>query len=122
MTTECDGTEVPPRGCHLCPGRAREAQATEGRLGPLLRPLPREAFETGRWFTPTGKLLRPGHRRLISYSVPDRFTGRQLRVLLHAYGLVVSDGRTVVAHHERVSGRGEPPGPGPPSGDLQLDA
>ncbi|MFE5753428.1 hypothetical protein ACFQ7I_06905 [Streptomyces massasporeus] len=75
----------------------------------------------GRWFTPTGQPLRPGHRPLNSYSVPDRFIGRQLRVLLHANGLFVSDGRTMVAHHERL-GRGEPPGPGPPSGDLQLDA
>ncbi|MFE6097729.1 hypothetical protein ACFQ7M_38030 [Streptomyces massasporeus] len=104
----------------MCPGCAREAQATDGRLGPLLRPLPREAFETGRWFTPTGQPLRPGHRPPNSYSVPVRFIGRQLRVLLHANGLVVSDGRTVVAHHERL-GRGEPPGPGP-SRDLQLDA
>ncbi|WP_376771241.1 hypothetical protein [Streptomyces boluensis] len=38
--------------------------------------------------------------------MPVRFIGRQLRVLLHANGLVVYDSRTEVARHERLSGRG----------------
>lgn len=54
-----------------------------------------------------GQPLRPGHRPLRLLLVPVRFIDRQLRVLLHANDLVVHDGRTVVAHHERVSGRGE---------------
>ncbi|WP_405821228.1 IS21 family transposase [Streptomyces sp. NBC_01390] len=73
---------------------------------PLLRPLPREVFETGRWFTPRVNRFGQVTVRCNSYSVPVRLIGRQLRVLLHANDLVVYDGRTVVAHHERLSGRG----------------
>ncbi|MCW8103425.1 Mu transposase domain-containing protein [Streptomyces tauricus] len=73
---------------------------------PLLGPLPGEVFETGRWFTP--RVNRFGQITILSnaYSVPVRFIGRQLRVLLHANDLVVYDGRTEVARHERLSGRG----------------
>jgi transposase len=49
---------------------------------PLLRPLPVEPFETGRWFAPR----------------VDRFS----RVLLHACELVVFDGRSEIARHERL--------------------
>nr|WP_317447528.1 hypothetical protein [Streptomyces collinus] len=42
-----------------------------------------------------------------TYSVPVRFIGRQLRVLLHANVLIVYDGRTVVTRHERLSGRND---------------
>ncbi|MGW2724033.1 Mu transposase domain-containing protein [Streptomyces sp. NPDC001492] len=38
-------------------------------------------------------------------SVPVRYIGRQLRVLLHANDLVVYDGRTVITRHERLGGR-----------------
>ncbi|MFF3689650.1 hypothetical protein [Streptomyces sp. NPDC002187] len=41
-----------------------------------------------------------------AYSVPVRLIGRRLRVPLHANDLVVYDGRTEVARHERLSGRG----------------
>ncbi|MFD5947583.1 hypothetical protein ACFWAZ_09925 [Streptomyces collinus] len=54
--------------------------------------------------------MNPVTVRCNSYSVPVRFMGRRRRVSLHANGLVVSDGRTVDAHHERLSGRAEPPG------------
>ncbi|MFH8409084.1 Mu transposase domain-containing protein [Streptomyces sp. NPDC018019] len=74
---------------------------------PLLRPLPHEVFETGRWFTPRVNRFGQVTVRCNSYSVPVRFIGRQLRVLLHANDLAVYDGRSVVAHHERLSGRGE---------------
>ena len=40
------------------------------------------------------------------YSVPMRLIGHQVRVLLHASDLVVYDGRTEVARHERLAGRG----------------
>ncbi len=66
-----------------------------------------EVFETGRWFTPWVNRFGQVIVRCNSYSVPVRFIGRQLRGLLHAKGLFVYDGRTVVAHHERLSGRGE---------------
>ncbi|WP_407670013.1 Mu transposase domain-containing protein [Nonomuraea solani] len=36
------------------------------------------------------------------YSVPTRFIGCQVRVLLHASELVVFDGRTEIAQHERL--------------------
>jgi hypothetical protein len=74
---------------------------------PLLRPLPRGVFETGRWFTPRVNRFGQVTVRCNSGSVPVRFIGRRLRVLPHANDLVVYDGRTVVAHHERLSGRGE---------------
>jgi hypothetical protein len=73
---------------------------------PLLRPPPREVFETGRWFTPRVNRFGQVTVRSNAYSVPVRFIGRQLRVLLHANDLVVYDGRTEVARHERLSGRG----------------
>ncbi|MEV5979703.1 IS21 family transposase [Streptomyces sp. NPDC052114] len=68
----------------------------------LLKPLPLEAFETGRWLTPrVNRFSQIGVRGNV-YSVPVRFTGRQLRVLLHANELIVIDGRTEVARHERL--------------------
>ncbi|MFF7645082.1 hypothetical protein [Streptomyces canus] len=63
-------------------------------------------FETGRWFTPRVNRFGQVTVRSNAYSVPVRFIGRQLRVLLHANDLVVYDGRTEVARHERLSGRG----------------
>ncbi|MEU8954890.1 IS21 family transposase [Streptomyces sp. NPDC048518] len=73
---------------------------------PMLRPLPTEVFETGRWFTPRVNRFGQITVRSNTYSVPVRFIGRQLRVLLHANDLVVYEGRTEVARHERLSGRG----------------
>ncbi len=74
---------------------------------PLLRPCPARCSRPDagslRWVNRFGQVTV----RCNSYSVPVRFIGRQLRVLLHANDLVVYDGRTVVAHHERLSGRGE---------------
>ncbi|MEU0194696.1 hypothetical protein ABZ250_33380 [Streptomyces afghaniensis] len=72
-----------------------------------LRPLPTEPFETGRWFTPWVSRISQISVRGNAYSVPVRFVGRQLTVLLHAnyLDLIVYDGRTVVTRHERLSGR-----------------
>ncbi|GAA3692709.1 hypothetical protein GCM10022224_067900 [Nonomuraea antimicrobica] len=40
------------------------------------------------------------------YSVPARFIGRQLRVMLHASHLIVYDGQQVVAEHDRLFAKG----------------
>ncbi|MFE0358790.1 IS21 family transposase [Streptomyces nigra] len=71
----------------------------------MLAPLPTEPFETGRWFTPRVNRFSQISVRGNVYSVPVRFIGRQLRVLLHANDLIVYDGRTVVTRHERLGGR-----------------
>lgn len=73
---------------------------------PLLAPLPQEAFETGRLLTPRADRYAQVGVRMNRYSVPMRLIGRQVRVLLHASELVVYDGRTEVARHERLGGRG----------------
>jgi transposase len=72
---------------------------------PLLKPLPEEAFETGRWFTPRVDRFSQVTVRTNRYSVPVRLIGRRVRVLLHASDLVVYDGRAQVARHERLPGK-----------------
>ncbi|MFD9040859.1 IS21 family transposase [Streptomyces bottropensis] len=69
---------------------------------PLLAPLPDEVFETGRVFTPRVDRYSQITVRTNRYSVPVRFIGRRLRVLLHASELVVYDGQREVARHERL--------------------
>lgn len=73
---------------------------------PLLAPLPPEAFETGRMFTPRVDRYAQVTVRMNRYSVPMRLIGHQVRVLLHASDLVVYDGRAEVARHQRLAGRG----------------
>lgn len=73
---------------------------------PLLRRLPAESFETGRWFTPRVDRFSQISIRTNRYSVPVRLIGRRVRVLLHASELVVFDGRTEVARHERLLAKG----------------
>ncbi|MEU0565967.1 hypothetical protein ABZ297_11320 [Nonomuraea sp. NPDC005983] len=73
----------------------------------LLKPLPDEPFETGRYFA-----LRVDRHSQISvrtnrYSVPVRLIGRNVRVVLHASELVVYDGREEVARHERLKAKGQ---------------
>jgi Mu transposase, C-terminal domain len=68
----------------------------------LLKPLPTEPFETGLHLA-----LRVDRYARISvrtnrYSVPARLIGRRVRVVLHASELVVYDGQTEVARHERL--------------------
>jgi transposase len=72
---------------------------------PLLKPLPEEPFETGRWFTPRVDRFSQVTVRTNRYSVPVRLVGRRVRVLLHASHLVVYDGRAEVARHERLPGK-----------------
>jgi hypothetical protein len=73
---------------------------------PLLAPLPTEPFETGRWFTPRVDRHAQVTVRMNKYSVHARMVGRQARVLLNASGLVVFDGRTEIARHERLMTKG----------------
>jgi transposase len=73
---------------------------------PRLKPLPGEPFETGRMFTPRVDRYSQVTVRMNHYSVPVRMIGRQVRVLLHASELVIFDGRTEVARHERLATRG----------------
>ncbi len=74
---------------------------------PVLRPLPGEEFQTGRVFTPRVDRYGQVTVRMNHYSVPVGLIGRQVRVLLGASDLVVYDGRTAVARHERLVARGE---------------
>jgi transposase len=69
---------------------------------PQLAPLPDEMFETGTWLTPRVDRFSQVTVRTNRYSVPVRLVGRQVRVQLHASDLVVYDGRTEVARHERL--------------------
>lgn len=71
-----------------------------------MRPLPDEPVETGRWFTPRVNRYAQIPVRTNQYSVPVRLIGRRVRVLLHASELVVFDGRTEVARHERLLAKG----------------
>jgi hypothetical protein len=80
---------------------------------PLLRPLPEEPFETGRWFTPRVDRFAQVTVRTSKYSVPARLIGRRVRVLLHASDLVIYDGHAEAARHERL--------PGKSSARLDLD-
>ena len=72
---------------------------------PLLKPLPEEAFETGRWFTPRVDRFSQVTVRTNRYSVPARLIGRRVRVLLHASDLVIYDGHAEMARHERLPGK-----------------
>jgi transposase len=72
---------------------------------PLLRPLPEEPFETGLWLSPRVDRFAQVMVRNNRYSVPVRLIGRRVRVLLHASDLVIYDGRTEAARHERLPGR-----------------
>lgn len=73
---------------------------------PLLAPLPTEAFATGRWFTPRVDRYAQVTVRMNKYSVPARMVGRQARVLLNASDLIVFDGKTEIACHERLMTKG----------------
>jgi hypothetical protein len=70
---------------------------------PPLRALPVEHFETARPFSPRADRYGQITIRMNRYSVPVRLIGRQVRVLLHASELVIYEGRTEVARHERLA-------------------
>jgi hypothetical protein len=69
---------------------------------PLLGPLPSEPFETGRVFTVRVDRYSQITVRTNRYSVPVKYIGRRVRVLLHASHLVVYDGAREVCRHERL--------------------
>jgi transposase len=72
----------------------------------LLRPLPAEAFETGVSLRPRVDRHARVTVRQCQYSVPARYVGRQVRVLLRATQVLVFDGPRLVAEHERSTVRG----------------
>jgi transposase len=73
---------------------------------PVLRALPAEAFETGVTLTPRVDRHSRVSVRQTYYSVPARFIGARLRVLLRAEEILVFDGARVVARHQRSRVRG----------------
>ncbi|WP_405524538.1 Mu transposase domain-containing protein [Streptomyces canus] len=82
--------------------RPRTADEYFAAEQPLLKPLPAEPFETGRWFTPRVDRYSQTTVRTNRYSVPVRLIGKTLRVILHASHLVVYDNGVEVARHERL--------------------
>jgi len=86
-------------------GRARTVGEFLQIEKPLLQPLPDEPFETGLWLSPRVDRFAQVMVRNNRYSVPVRLIGRRVRVLLHASDLVIYDGRTEAARHERLPGR-----------------
>jgi len=72
---------------------------------PFLAPLPTEEFDPGLVLNPTVDRSSLITVRMVKYSVPARFIGRKVRVSLRASEVVVFDGRTVVARHQRVAAR-----------------
>lgn len=71
-----------------------------------LAPLPADRFDPGLVLHPRVDRSSMVTVRMARYSVPARLIGRQVRVSLRASELVVFDGRTPVARHERVVARG----------------
>ncbi|NMN99021.1 IS21 family transposase [Antrihabitans stalactiti] len=72
---------------------------------PLLKPLPSERFETGRWSHPRVDRYSMIAVQTNKYSVPVRLIGRTVAVLLNANTVEVYDNQTLVAEHERYSGK-----------------
>jgi len=72
----------------------------------LLRPLPTEVFETGLLLTPRVDRYSRVIVRQCHYSVPARLIGHRVRAVLRASELIVFDGRTQDARHERATVRG----------------
>lgn len=72
---------------------------------PLLNPLPFEAFDPGLVLHPRVDRTSMVMIRMVKYSVPARFIGRKVRVSLRASEVVIFDGRTVIARHERIPAR-----------------
>ncbi len=72
---------------------------------PFLASLPGEVFDPGMTLTPRVDRSSMITVRMVKYSVPARFIGRKVRVSLRASEVVVFDGRTVAARHQRVAAR-----------------
>lgn len=76
---------------------------------PLLAPLPTEPFPVASPLTCRVDRYSTVTVRYNAYSVPARFIGRKLRVMLRSADLNVLDGPVEVANHPRQAGRGNPP-------------
>ena len=87
-------------------GRVRTVGEMFAIEQPLLRPLPTEVFEPGLSLTPRVDRHARVMVRNCQYSVPARFIGRRVRVHLRAGEVIVLDGRTVIATHERSASKG----------------
>ncbi|WP_328459351.1 IS21 family transposase [Actinoplanes sp. NBC_00393] len=72
----------------------------------LLARLPAEKFGASLTLRPRVDREATVTVRMNDYSVPARFIGRKLQVVLGTTEVVVSDGRTEVARHPRLPGRG----------------
>ncbi|RNI24942.1 IS21 family transposase [Flexivirga caeni] len=88
-------------------GRVRTVGELFAAERPLLRPLPVEVFETGRWFTQRVDRYSQVTVRTNKYSVPTRFIGRRVRILLRASELSVFDEQSLIATHERLAGKAQ---------------
>ncbi len=73
---------------------------------PKLRPLPLERFQTALTLTPLVDRYARITVRQATYSVPARFIGRRIRVLLSADEVITFDRRVEVARHERSTVKG----------------
>ncbi|MEU9245717.1 IS21 family transposase [Streptomyces sp. NPDC048385] len=71
-----------------------------------LAPLPAEDFECGLTLTPKADRTSRITVRQCYYSVPARFIGERVRVLLRGNELLVFEKRKVVARHPRLTRRG----------------
>ena len=71
-----------------------------------LAPLPADRFDPGLVLTSARRPVEHGHGPDGPLLRPGRLIGRQVRVSLRPSELVVFDGRTPVARHERVVARG----------------
>jgi transposase len=87
-------------------GRVRTVGEMFAIEQPLLRPLPVEVFEPGLSLNPRVDRHARIMVRNCQYSVPARFIGRRIRVHLRAGEVIVLDGRTVIATHERSGSKG----------------
>ncbi|MFB7248907.1 IS21 family transposase [Streptomyces populi] len=73
---------------------------------PLLLPVPDEGFETGLAFNPRVDRYGMVAVRVCRYSVPVRYIGRTVHVLLRSNEVVVFHGRTEIARHPRLTTKG----------------
>ncbi|MEU1226273.1 hypothetical protein [Streptomyces sp. NPDC005828] len=72
---------------------------------PLLAPLPFEEFDVGLTLTPKVDKTSRITVRQNKYSVPARFIGQNVRVLLRADEVWVFDRHEIVVRHPRLAGR-----------------
>ena len=79
----------------------------------FLAPLPMETFDPGLVMHPRVDRSALVTVRMVRYLVPAHLIGRRVRVSLRASEVVIFDGRTTVARHQRVIARG--------GASIQLD-